>query len=1129
MKERHKAYFFTSGVALFIMLIALSLIRYLRGDSFFAISRVGYFYFLAVNVAALMLLSANVVIYLLSHKDETRYSIGNRNIEKLTSSMIMLGVGLSIVIFSSAYESHRDFLRQTFRNEARERVMSLNTVFRSVFSDVKATALYVSNSEYVKADEFRRYAEGFLKEKRELHALILVIDEGDGVYRVKYMEPLQGHEDLIGKDVGGFGGRREAYMLAAGSGARALVLAPPYASHLGPQDAVSAIAPVTYNGRRKGYIEGITALSVIIEKAMAGTPYGMFSMEVRDTGYYGIINRFGTPEKKVGTQGLVYNERFESSMLAWDITVRPGSLFFKKYPPRTAWFKFVISLLITAFSVAVIRFFTLSEINAAAGRERINGIILDSIEDGVIAADTGGSVAMMNRTAEKLTGWTMQQAKGRNIADVYHVIPDHEPDREGVYDASRINIIESAGSGAASHNILFSRKGGMFHVESRVTPVSGGDGKMYGNVLSFRNISREYQLNRSLAESEELFRTLAVSSPVAVMMYQKNKWVYANPAATEVTGYEESELDNMDFWSIVHPDFEALVKERGQRRQEGREVSNIYEFKIVRKNGLEKWVRLVGTTAVFRGAPAGLISVIDIDGSKRAAAELIREKELAQRYLNVVEVMIMDLTAGLEIKMINPKGCEILEADEKDILGKNLIESFVPEEIRDDERKFMRDYLRDDGHAPAYRKSLLLTARGNIRDIEWHMTVVRDKTDKWLLCSGSDITERRKLEAQLIQSEKFDSIGLLAGGIAHDFNNMLTGILGGAEILKLKIQEPSAVKNIEMIGSAAQRAAELTRKLLDFSRKGKFESVPVDIHEVINDSIALLERSMDKKVVMKTVLAASAHTVSGDHTQLENAIINLGVNGCDAMPDGGTLTVSTKNITVRHGDETLAEAHEPGEGEYICITVSDTGTGMDEETRKKIFEPFFTTKPPGKGTGFGLPSVYGAVKSHHGTIECESLPGAGTLFHMMLPVIKDHSKTKKHKRIGDHKNRLSVMVIDDEFVTRETAAEIFRELGCTVITAEDGEEGISIYREKKDAIDLILLDMIMPKMNGAEVFTKLKEIDNDVKVALGSGYLLGYDIDDLAYEGFLSFVSKPYDFKKISNLVETLQNTVSEE
>jgi nitrogen-specific signal transduction histidine kinase len=381
-----------------------------------------------------------------------------------------------------------------------------------------------------------------------------------------------------------------------------------------------------------------------------------------------------------------------------------------------------------------------------------------------------------------------------------------------------------------------------------------------------------------------------------------------------------------------------------------------------------------------------------------------------------------------------------------------------------------------------------------------------------------DTTERKELEAQLRHAQKMDAVGVLAGGVAHDFNNVLAGIMGAAEIIKSNGQlNGEDTGYIDMIIQSSSRAADLTSKLLAFSRKGKLVSTPVDVHSIINDSVMLLAGSIDKKISLHRELKAVNYMVIGDNSQLQSLLMNLCINASHAMPSGGDLSISTRNISL---DEIYCQANpfDLSPGDFIEIEVRDTGYGIPPENIKKIFEPFFTTKQHGKGTGLGLSAVYGIVKNHHGAVSVYSEPEMGTVFHILLPCSDEYADSLADKA-SIKTGTGNILLVDDEDFIRITAKTMLESMGYNVLLAENGKEGVDLFEKEYKNIDLVILDMVMPVMNGREVYEQMKEIDKDVKAIISSGFSKPDDVDELRKIGLSGFIRKPYFKMELSRLV----------
>ncbi len=375
-----------------------------------------------------------------------------------------------------------------------------------------------------------------------------------------------------------------------------------------------------------------------------------------------------------------------------------------------------------------------------------------------------------------------------------------------------------------------------------------------------------------------------------------------------------------------------------------------------------------------------------------------------------------------------------------------------------------------------------------------------------------DLTQIKRLEAQLLQSQKMEAVGQLAGGVAHDFNNILTAIIGYASLLKMQVDhDENLLPYVEPIISSAEKAAQLTQGLLAFSRKQIIEPKKFNVNEAIYKVEHLLRRLLGEDVELKTMLSDVPLIVFADVGQIEQVLINLSTNARDAMPEGGYLSIRTDTVWLSEDHLVGEDAFEMHPGQYARITVSDTGSGMDQETIAHIFEPFFTTKEVGKGTGLGLAIAYGVVKQHNGSIHVYSEPGTGTTFRIYLPLfasqnIEDKSEEVRHPEKGHE----TILLAEDDDTARELYHLVLEKFGYFVIEAADGEEAVEKFAKYKDRIDLALLDVIMPKKNGRVAFDDISAIKPGIKALFISGYTADIIHKKGIFESHIHFISKPF-------------------
>lgn len=383
-----------------------------------------------------------------------------------------------------------------------------------------------------------------------------------------------------------------------------------------------------------------------------------------------------------------------------------------------------------------------------------------------------------------------------------------------------------------------------------------------------------------------------------------------------------------------------------------------------------------------------------------------------------------------------------------------------------------------------------------------------------------DITEKKRLEEILFQTQKLESLGLLAGGVAHDFNNILTGILGYSSLMKNMVPEKEVMyKYLDTIEKSARRAASLAGQLLGFARKGKYKIETLCINDIANELSSFLKETFDRGLEIVLNTGGNLPPIEGDSTQIYQALLNLCINARDAMPEGGKLYIKTDAILL--GDRQSSDQLQLQPGRYVRICVTDTGIGIDPDSRARIFEPFFTTKEIGKGTGLGLSMVYGIIKNHGGHIEVHSKHGLGTTIIVYFPATEGLVE-EKNKIISKEENseRGSILIIDDEEVIRILGKDVMEVYGYEVHIAMNGIEGIRIFRENKDRINLVILDMVMPEKSGRQTFKEIMAIKAETKVILCSGYGKEHYIQELIEEGAAGFLQKPFHHLDLVNKIK---------
>ena len=488
---------------------------------------------------------------------------------------------------------------------------------------------------------------------------------------------------------------------------------------------------------------------------------------------------------------------------------------------------------------------------------------------------------------------------------------------------------------------------------------------------------------------------------------------------------------------------------------------------------------------------------------------------LAGAISDVVVVLDRD---GRYLDVVSRRG-ELLVRPVGELLGRTIHDIF-PRERADVFARWIHHVL-DTGRSVEDEYEIDINGR-----TVWFAATIASLTDATVLWIARDITERRTLEEQLRQSAKMEAVGRLAGGVAHDFNNLLTAISTNADLALSAIAGGSDIREeLGQIKRAAERATALTRQLLAFSRRQMLQPRLLDINAVVAEAGGFLARLIGEHIELVTHLDADTWPVVADAGQLTQVVMNLAVNARDAMPNGGILTITTGNIDVT---EPLAAKHRGlGIGEYVVLTLRDTGAGMDRRTQERVFEPFFTTKEQGRGTGLGLATVYGIVKQSNGYIQLTSTPGRGTAFWIFLPKANGAVEQIDTPAPGPERVVLgaTVLIVEDEPQVRGAAARVLRRRGYTVLECANGADALSVWAERRDEISLVVTDVVMPQLGGRELVRELRSLGATVPVLFISGYAEGASPTTGDDTGRSVFLAKPFDIGVFSRLVGELIQT----
>jgi two-component system, cell cycle sensor histidine kinase and response regulator CckA len=629
-----------------------------------------------------------------------------------------------------------------------------------------------------------------------------------------------------------------------------------------------------------------------------------------------------------------------------------------------------------------------------------------------------------------------------------------------------------------------------------------------------RERERTVSAKRSQHGTEERLRLMADNLTQMVLAYDMNrKLTYANPAVQTLVGYSPAELQQAGFIDWVHPDDRERMHALWEGLYRGQSFREV-EYRLVAKDGTVKWANATwGPILDESGRQVGVQGSERDITERKLAEEALRESERRFRGLleNVqLSALMMDLDGHLTF-------CNdyILKATgwaREELIGHSVTEFMVPEDRA--RVAGLIQALRSDT-APSHwtAEPGILAKNGKVRHFQAYSLVLRDALGKPVGVAniGADITDVRALQEQYLQAQKMEGLGRLAGGVAHDFNNLLTVINGYSEIIFRKLKEDDPLRaNADEIRKAGARAADLTRQLLTFSRKQVSQPKPLDLSLVVADSQEMWKRLLGEAIRLVIRLNPAVGQVMADAGQIHQVLMNLVVNARDAMPQGGTLVIETSDFEVDAAY--VAAIPEAVQGSHVLLAVSDTGVGMDDETRQRIFEPFFTTKPMGEGSGLGLATVFGIVKQSHGWIDVYSEPGMGSTFKVYLPRIQSAEAAAESAAPVRSSEPCweTILLVEDQEEVRSLAKNILEEQGYRVLATASAPAAVELAESYSGAIHLLLADVVLPGMSSGELAGRVIAMRPEIRVLFTSGYTHEAAALRTALDRGTGFLPKPY-------------------
>ncbi len=650
-----------------------------------------------------------------------------------------------------------------------------------------------------------------------------------------------------------------------------------------------------------------------------------------------------------------------------------------------------------------------------------------------------------------------------------------------------------------------------------------------GRVWSFRNVTEQKQAMKALQKSEERHRIYFENvSDVIFSIGPDFRIVDISPSVERVLGYSPEEMIGKPVRDLYVLEPDSLEKAfLNIKKVLSGERTPVSRYEFISKDGTRRFGEVSASPLTREGKVVATVSVArDITERKIIEDALKQSKEQYRIVLeaNPDPVVVYDMEGN--VIYFNKAFSNVFGWELEECIGRKM-DVFVPADAWPETTMMIDKVVSGENFSGIETRRF--TKEGRTIPVSISGSIYRDENGnpKGSVINLRDISEQKELEIQLQQAQKMEAIGTLAGGIAHDFNNLLMGIQGCTSLIALDTDthHPN-FEYLNRIENYIRNATSLTKQLLGFARKGKYEIKATDINDIVNKSSEMFGRTK-KEITIHKQCQPEIWTVEVDQFQIEQVLLNLYVNAWQAMSGTGELFLQTENIILNDKD---AKPHGIPSGRYVKISVTDTGTGIEENIQHRIFDPFFTTKEISRGTGLGLASAYGIIKNHGGIINSTSKKGQGATFNIFLPA--SEKKIFKEKMIQKEilKGSETVLLIDDEDIIIDVGRDLLEKLGYEVLTAKGGMEALEIFKTNGKNIDIIILDMVMPEMGGGDTYEKLRDMDPDVKVLLSSGYSIDGEASKILSQGCDGFIQKPFDIKSLSlEIRKILDNNLNTE
>jgi PAS domain S-box-containing protein len=750
------------------------------------------------------------------------------------------------------------------------------------------------------------------------------------------------------------------------------------------------------------------------------------------------------------------------------------------------------------------------ELTSAVSQLRLQTTALETAADAIIITDANGVILWTNQAFTTTTGYTSEEAIGKTPRIL----------KLGKQDAAFYREFwKTILSGNTWRGEFANRRkdGSLGYDVHTVTPVLGANGSVTHFVGVMHDITDRKRAEQELYQAHARLHQLLEHSPAVIYALTVDGETIALKLVSEnifrILGFQVMEAMSLDWWhGQLHPvDRECAVASIEETLTLG--VSRT-EYRLRHKNGNYLWVednrRLIRDPS---GQPLELIGVwTDITERKRAQDELRERERRFREMLDNLDLVSMMLDRDGRITYCNDYFLRLTGWKREDAIGADWFEHFAPPEKADELRKAFARLLANGPQIRHYANEIL-TRSGERRLLQWNNSLVWSPSGDviGMASIAEDITDRNRLEKQLLRTQRLESLGTLAGGIAHDLNNLLQPIMMGVTLLKRFNPTEPSLNAITIIERSVRRGSELVKQVLLFTRGSGTLRAPVQLFEIVREVEAIIKSTFPKDITFDASIAEDIHEVIGDPTQLSQVLLNLCVNARDAMPRGGQMRIAATNAEIT---DQFARLHGgKAGGRHAVLEVADTGEGMSRAIIDRIFDPFFTTKEVGKGTGLGLSTVQGIVISHGGFIDVESERDKGSTFKVFLPIHRGTPATAAGQPLAEELPRGNdelVMVVDDETSILSITGQTLETFGYQVITAENGTQALSLYLQHGSSVSVVLTDMMMPMIDGATLIAKLIEINPDVRIIAASGNSDAGWMARAAQAGAAEFLTKPY-------------------